>query len=173
MALVRIPEGSYGSVLPALPGDRIVLLDDIQDPGNVGTLVRCAAAFDCSGLLLSAKCADPFGPKAVQASAGALMRPWIRRTDAYLAMVSELKEQGYRLLCADTEGRERMNFAGIGPVIIAFGNEGAGPSADLLRHADDCFTIPMNCSAVESLNVAVSGAIALFTAYSGQGGGRA
>ncbi len=167
IAVVRIPEESYHAVLPENPGNRIVLLDEVQDPGNVGTIIRCAAAFNCSGLLLTAGCADPFGPKAVQASAGALPGPWIRRTDTAVALVAQLRIAGYRLLCADINGNASADFNDAGPVVVALGNEGNGLSEQVKQQADLLFSIPMNCKAVESLNVAVSGAIILFAIAGG------
>ena len=101
IAVVRIPPDCYQTTLPPDPGNRIVLLEDIQDPGNVGTMIRNAAAFGCSGVLLSRQCADPFGPKAVQSSAGAVLVPWIRRGDHYLDAVVALKKKGFRLYGAD------------------------------------------------------------------------
>lgn len=162
IAVVRIPGGSYGAILPENPGNRILLLDDVQDPGNVGTIIRCAAAFDCSGLVLTTGCADPFGPKAVQAAAGALPGPWIRRTDEAVTLVARLRTAGYRLLCADINGDASVDFTDSGPVIVALGNEGNGLSDQVKQQADLLFSIPMNNRAVESLNVAVSGAITLF-----------
>ncbi|MBN1308960.1 MAG: RNA methyltransferase [Chitinispirillaceae bacterium] len=165
IAVVRIPAGTYRTALPADPGDRIVLLEDVQDPGNVGTMLRIAAAFDFSGVLLSRRCADPFSPKAVQSSAGALLVPWIRRGEGYLDAVGVLKRKGYRLYCADTEGAAEVGFAAAKRLVVAFGNEGAGLSDRLLHHADCRFAIPMKRQSVQSLNVAAAGAIALFAAF--------
>jgi RNA methyltransferase, TrmH family len=75
-AVVRVPEDAFSDELPRQTGSRLLLLEGVQDPGNVGTLVRTAAAFDFSGIVLSDKCADPFSPKAVQASAGSIMAVW-------------------------------------------------------------------------------------------------
>jgi TrmH family RNA methyltransferase len=164
IAIIRLPEGSYGITMPELPGNRIVLLENVQDPGNVGTVIRSAAAFGINGILLSRQCADPFAPKAVQASAGAILSPWIRRGEEYLETVSALQRRGYRLFCADVRGEPSVDFGSRAPCIIAFGNEGAGLSEDLLQMADFRFSIPMVPGAVESLNVGVSAAITMFAA---------
>ena len=82
-------------------------------------------------------------------------------------MVDSLRKKGYRLLCADVSGPARVDFSNIGPVIIALGNEGSGISAPVLDRADASFSIPMNHTAVESINVAVSGAITLFSVFRG------
>ena len=72
MAVVRAPSEVYSPRLPSPAGRRILLLEDVQDPGNVGTLIRTAAAFDYSGVILTEKCADPLSPKCVQATAGSV-----------------------------------------------------------------------------------------------------
>ena len=72
MAAVRQPVDIYSDHLPGDAGDRILLLEDIQDPGNAGTLIRTAAAFDFSGVIMTGNCADPLSPKCVQATAGAV-----------------------------------------------------------------------------------------------------
>jgi len=151
-AVLRIPQDVYSSIIP-------------ENPGNVGTIIRTAAAFGFSGVLLSGNSADPFSSKVVQASAGALFVPWIRRHASVIDMVKELQAKGYRLYCAELGGGGMLSPAKDEKVIIVLGNEGAGISAPLLACADVRYTIPMNQRAVESLNVGVAGAISLFTVY--------
>jgi TrmH family RNA methyltransferase len=162
-AVVRIPEGSHGPSLPKNAGDRILLLEGVQDPGNVGALVRSAAAFDYAGIIMSGECADPFGPKSVQASAGSILAVWVRRTEEYLGVAKNLQTNGFSLIAADPRG-ETM---GAGHVrrkhVIMLGNEGAGLSNRLLDCADKKVRIPMNDKKAESLNVAISGAIMMYT----------
>jgi RNA methyltransferase, TrmH family len=165
IAVVRLPADSGGSEIPEHPGSRIILLEDLQDPGNVGTLLRTAAAFGIDGVLMSRQCADPFGPKAVQASAGAVLTPWIRRTDSYLDAVETLQHAGYHLFCTDLHADAAVDFTTATRSIIAFGNEGSGLSEQLLSLADSRFSIPMVPGAVESLNVAVSAAITMFVMF--------
>ena len=80
MAVVRLPRDVYSAELPQDTGTRILLLEDVQDPGNVGTLIRTAAAFGYSGVILTEKCADPLSPKCIQSTAGTVLALWIRRT---------------------------------------------------------------------------------------------
>lgn len=162
-AVVRIPEKSYEGSLPKQAGDRLLLLDGVQDPGNVGALIRTASAFDYGGVIMSEECADPFSPKAIQASAGSIMSVWIRRTDRYRDMAKELKGRGFRLVAADVKGETitpgyRLPL----PCVIMLGSEGSGLSDDLLALADKKVQIPINSCKAESLNVAVSGAILMF-----------
>jgi TrmH family RNA methyltransferase len=129
----------------------IVALDAVQDPGNVGTIVRLAAAFDAAGVLLLPGCADPFGPKAIRASAGAIL---------HVPIASAASLDG-NLFATSMDG------AAVDPpardAILVFGNEGSGVSKEVLARAKR-IAIPMT-NRVESLNVASAAAILLARAY--------
>jgi RNA methyltransferase, TrmH family len=162
-AVVKIPEKSYSDELSSQAGDRILLLEGVQDPGNVGTLIRTAAAFDFNGIILNESCAGPFSPKAVQASAGAVMSVWVRRTDRYLKMAGDLKERNCKLVAADVRGEPlTKGFSLPGLFCLMLGSEGEGLSENLLALADQRIRIPMNDRNVESLNVASAGAIMMY-----------
>ena len=162
-AVVRIPEATYKPALPEKAGERILLLEGVQDPGNVGTLIRTAAAFDYDGVLLSEECADPFSPKALQATAGSVLAVWIRRTAGYGDLTEELKRRGFSLAAADLRGEALSGKGFSSPHVLALGSEGGGLSGRLLALADRKIRIPMNAHKAESLNVAVSGAILMFS----------
>lgn len=134
----------------------VVALDAVQDPGNVGTIVRLAAAFDCAGVAILPGCADPFGPKAIRASAGAILNVNVAEVPA-----RELIESGWPIYGADATG-EPIDPPGSGAIVV-FGNEGAGISPEL-RVATKPIAIRMS-SRVESLNVAASAAILLARSY--------
>jgi len=162
-AVVRIPEGSYESGLPKTAGERILLLEGVQDPGNVGALARTAAAFDYTGIVLSNECADPYSPKAVQASAGSVLAVWIRRTAGYRNLAQALKAKGYSLIATDTGGEPIVPGRPIPRRhVIMLGSEGNGLTEELLGMADKKVRIPINDKKAESLNVAVSGAIVMW-----------
>lgn len=163
LALVRIPKEIYSSELPSEPGNRILLLEHIQDPGNVGTLIRTAAAFDIAGVLLSDQCADPFSPKVVQSTAGSLFSVWLRRTSDYLDCVRRLRDTGYKVYAADVHSSGKVNLQ-CDNQILALGSEGRGLTDSLLGMTDVRFRIPMNSQKAESLNVAVSGGIIMYAA---------
>jgi len=140
-----------------------LFLEDIQDPGNIGTLIRTAAAFRFTGVLLTEKCADPFAPKCVQASAGTVLSLWLRRTAQSFDLVSRLRQQGYALVAAMLEGRtDPAILSGQARLILALGNEGIGLSPAVRQAAQAHFTIPMDRHGSESLNVATSGAICMY-----------
>lgn len=134
----------------------IVVLDAVQDPGNVGTIVRLAAAFDCGGVMLLPGSADVFSQKAIRASVGAILRVAV-----VPATVDDVLALGFPLFAADGNGKP------IDPpahqAAIVFGNEGKGVSDELLRHST-LIRVPMS-DAVESLNVAASAAILLSRSY--------
>jgi TrmH family RNA methyltransferase len=133
-----------------------VALDGVQDPGNGGTIVRLAAAFDAAGVLLLPGCADAFGPKAIRSSAGAILTVPVAPITA-----RELIDAARPLLAADASGKA------VDPpsadAVLVFGNEGAGVSEELLRHATP-IAIPTS-GRVESLNVASSAAILLSRSF--------
>jgi TrmH family RNA methyltransferase len=134
----------------------VVALDAVQDPGNVGTIVRLAAAFDCAGVAILPGCADPFGPKAIRASAGAILNVNVAEVG-----VHTLIESRWPIFGADATG-DAVDPPARGAILV-FGNEGAGISPEL-RVAAKPIAIRMS-SRVESLNVAASAAILLARSY--------
>ncbi len=162
IAVVRPPAEMYWDRMPDSPGTRILLLEDVQDPGNVGALIRTAAAFDYSGVILSGKCADPLSPKCVQASAGTVLSLWIRRTAGYLGLLSTLKQSGYAIVAAELGGSEDLAPLRQDRMVLALGNEASGLSQDMLRAADHRLRIPVIREKAESLNVAACGAICIY-----------
>jgi TrmH family RNA methyltransferase len=162
-AVVHTPPDTYTDRLPPEPGDRILLLEDIQDPGNVGTLIRTAAAFRFTGVILSDKCADPLSPKVVQATAGTVLSVWLRRTDRYLDLAATLRERQYYLLATALDGGEDTAvLSSRSRLVLALGNETAGLSPAIRAAADCRLKIPIAPERAESLNVAACGAICMY-----------
>src|SRR6266849_2508965 len=131
-----------------------VALDGVQDPGNVGTIVRLAAAFDAAGVILLPGCADPYGPKAIRASAGAILNvPIVSMTaDALLAT-------GRPMYVADAAGSTNELPTGV----LVLGSEGQGVSPVLRKRAR---AVAIETSGrVESLNVAAATAIFLWRGF--------
>jgi TrmH family RNA methyltransferase len=139
-----------------------LLLEDIQNPGNVGTLIRTAAAFEFSGVILTVKCADPFAPKVAQAAAGALLSLWLRVTDRYLDLARSLRQAGYALTAAELDGQDGPGALRRDRFVLALGNEAAGISAGLRGIADYHVRVPIARQKAESLNVAVTGGILMY-----------
>ena len=133
-----------------------IALDAVQDPGNVGTIVRLAAAFDAAGVLLLPGCADAYGPKAIRSSAGAILSVPVARLTTH-----ELIDARVPLVATAMHGATDEPPAK--NAVLIFGNEGAGVSEELLRHATP-LAIAMS-GKVESLNVAASAAILLSRSF--------
>jgi RNA methyltransferase, TrmH family len=165
LAVARLPGDTETDRLPSNPGERILVLEDIQDPGNTGTLVRTAAAFGYAGIVLSDKCADPFAPKCVQAAAGTTLSLWLRRTPQYRKVIADLKKSGHTLVAAMLEGEEDFLPLRRQKLLLALGNEAAGISRAVEEMADYRLKIPTGNQA-ESLNVAIAGAICMYLSAS-------
>ncbi len=142
----------------------LVILDRIQDPGNVGTIIRTADAAGCTGVVLTKGCADLFAGKTVRASMGSLFHLPVFEGCNGAELVVTLKNKGITILATSLESSEvyfQSNFNK--PVAIVFGNEGSGVGAEILRIADSRLHIPI-LGGAESLNVAVSAAVILYEA---------
>jgi TrmH family RNA methyltransferase len=165
IAIVRIPDNTYSDRLPPETGDRLLLLENVQDPGNTGTLIRTAVAFGFSGIIMTEKGADPFSSKCVQATAGAGLSLWIRRTGRYLDIAAALKQKGFDLIAADLQGKQDVSvLSQKRRFILALGNEAAGLSDALLDMATARVGIPIARDKIDSLNVAACGAICMYLA---------
>jgi TrmH family RNA methyltransferase len=163
MAVVRLPERIYSDLLPDNPGTRVLLLEDIQDPGNAGTLIRTAAAFDFSVIIMSGKCADPLSPKCVQAASGTTLSISMRRTNGYIELARQLKASGFTIIAADVDGSDAIPIMDRQDrLLLALGNEAAGLSEEILELADYQLAIPIKRDRAESLNVATCGAILMY-----------
>jgi TrmH family RNA methyltransferase len=141
-----------------------VLLDGVQDPGNVGAIVRAAEAAGASGVLTTPGTAEPYGPKALRSSMGSAFRiPIARRaTPAVIARAAEAR--GVRLLAASSgSGTPYTEVDWTRPTILMIGNEGAGLSLAARERASEVVTVPL-AEPVESLNAAVAAGIMLFEA---------
>jgi TrmH family RNA methyltransferase len=141
------------------PRHPFVILDGVQDPGNVGTIARTALAFGAAGLIALPGTVDLTNPKTVRAGMGALFRLPHLLADP-LEVLPWLASHGVALWATTMDGAPLEPGAPEGAVALAFGNEGAGLSASLLEAAARRVGIPI-ASAAESLNVAVAAAILL------------
>ncbi|MFC1950790.1 TrmH family RNA methyltransferase [Chloroflexota bacterium] len=169
VAVVRLPDRVYSGDIPSNTGNRLLLFEDVQDPGNVGTLIRTAAAFDYDGIIITPKCADPFSPKCVQASAGTVLSLWLRVIDDHYQVAAELKQSDYKLIAMDLAGNDDVSALTGDRQILALGNEANGLTSDLLDLADVHIKIPVNWQKAESLNVAACGAICMYVASRNSG----
>jgi TrmH family RNA methyltransferase len=135
-------------------------LDGVQDPGNVGAVVRSAAGLGASAVLLSSDCADPFGPVAVRGSAGSVFRVPVERGVAADDAVARVRDRGGEVWAATAAGRPLEGWRPPEPCLVLVGSEGGGLSAEAAALADGAFTIPLD-NDLDSLNVAVAVGILL------------
>jgi TrmH family RNA methyltransferase len=139
----------------------IVCLENIADPGNLGTIIRNCDWFGVTDIVLSKNCADPFSPKTVRSSMGSIFHVNIYDETELSTFLEEHKKKGYKVLCADTEGEDLYSFQAEGNNIVILASEAHGPSVDILRLSDHRITIPRYGQG-ESLNVASASAVILY-----------
>lgn len=148
---------------PSLPIQTLGLaLETIQDPGNLGTLIRTSVATQVEGLLLNQQCADLESPKVLRASAGAWFHLPQRATDKFVTVLQTYKQQGMQLIATVPDASHtfwQVDYRQ--PTLILIGNEGAGLSQPVLDLADHQVNIPI-APGVESLNAAIAAALLLY-----------
>jgi len=161
-ALVRVKTFAVESVLAIQPALLVITLG-LQDPGNLGTIARCAEAFEATGLLLGERTVSPWNWKAVRASAGSLFRLPIVKIEL-AKMLPGIKAQGVRVLATSSHKGTLISDVDLrGPVAIVIGGEGAGVPKDILAQADEVVVIPQS-EKVESLNAGIAASILLYEA---------
>lgn len=137
----------------------IVAMDDVQDPANVGTIIRTADAAGCGCVVLSDGSADPYAPKAVRASMGSLFHLPVMRT-ALKPYLVNLRTAGYQIVCADLGGQTDFTLDA-DKTCLVIGNEARGISREILMLSDVRVRIPIYGKA-ESLNAAVAAGILIY-----------
>ena len=152
---VRIPEPEVQTPR------RVLLLENLQDPGNVGTVLRTAAALGCDLVALTGECADPYNPKTVRAAMGALFRQRLLELPME-ELPQKLRAWGLPLygaaLASDAVDARTMDLS---RAVVAVGNEGHGLSPELLALCDQKLILPMTPGS-ESLNAAVAASILMW-----------
>ena len=146
---------------------RVLLCDGVSDPGNLGTLMRSALAFGFETLVLTGTCSEPFAPKVVRSSAGAVFALGIAILSAR-KVISWVRAEKMFVVAADTTG-DNSDQLPQGPlnrkrIVLALGSEASGLSQDIRERCDLRLRIP-HAAAVESLNVAVAGSILMKKVY--------
>lgn len=150
--------------LLARPADLLVVLAGIQDPGNLGTILRTARAAGAGGVLLGEGTVDLYNPKVVRASAGSIFRIPVATEVAIPLTLAALASRQYRRIAAVPVGPVSYDEVDMsGPCALVFGNEARGLPSEVVSAVDEVASIPMGAS-TESLNVAISAAVFLFEA---------
>lgn len=148
-----------------LCGGHTLMLESVRDPGNLGTVIRSAAAFGVERVVLSADCADLYHPRTIRAAMGTLFHTRVVIAEDFVGAIRLLAKQGNVYAAALDEGAVRLGEARLGPNdTVIVGNEGHGLSAQALEAATHRLYIPM-ARGVESLNAGVAASVLLWELY--------
>ena len=145
---------------------RYLLLSGLQDPGNVGTILRTAEAFGLDGILYSKDCPDLFGPKLLRSTMGGVFRIPLMECENMVQTIAHLKELGVRVYATalSEEALPIQQADWSAPCAAVIGNEGNGLDPQVIRACSGCVMIPMR-GQVQSLNAAVAASIVLWEMY--------
>jgi TrmH family RNA methyltransferase len=155
-AVARMPRSAH------LRGNAVLALDGVQDPGNVGTIIRAAAWFGIQDMLLGEGTADPFAPKVVRSTQGAIFDVGLEQSADLLKRLTDLRNAGWQIVAAtlDAAAKPVFEFTFPDKAILLLGTEARGIRPELLELAGEQIVIP-RYGVGESLNVALSAAIIL------------
>jgi RNA methyltransferase, TrmH family len=166
-AFVRVKEFSVGDVLERLQVGPVMVVVGLQDPGNLGTILRSAEAFGSAGVVLGEGTVSPFNSKVIRASAGSVFRlpTVVAKAAGGLEKISaELRAQKVRLIATSSHKGTPLDQSQLtGPTAIFIGSEGAGLPRALMAQLDETIVVP-HTTQVESLNAGVAGSIVLYEA---------
>ncbi len=141
--------------------DIIIALDGIQDPGNLGTILRTIDSVGLKQVIVSSKTADAYNPKVVRSTMGAIFRVNIIESNDLLETLKNAKKHKYKIMATSLETEKTIYQTDYHKKIIVIGNEANGISNDILDYADEKIKIPM-LGRTESLNASVATAIILY-----------
>lgn len=166
-ALVRLKEFSLNDVLERMQVGPILVVAGLQDPGNLGTILRSAEAFGSAGALLGEGTVSPFNSKVIRASAGSVFRtPLVisKNREGLEAILVKFRTQGVRTMATSSHKGTSLDQARLtGPTAIFIGSEGSGLPRGLMAQLDETVAIP-HSPQVESLNAGVAASIVLYEA---------
>jgi TrmH family RNA methyltransferase len=164
IAIVKFNEYSLKEILKS-ENNSLILLDRLQDPGNIGTIIRTADAFGIDGVILTKGCVDVYNPKVVRSTMGSLFRVPMVFVDDTIDTLKFLKKEGIKIISSTLDTEEfcydvdfNQNFA------LVVGNEATGISYDIINFSDYNIKIPMS-GETESLNAAVAASIIMYEAF--------
>jgi RNA methyltransferase, TrmH family len=143
-----------------IPGKPLVLLENISDPGNLGTILRSCDWFGIKNIILNKDCADIYNPKVIRSTMGSIFHLNLFQPEDYLSVIRKLKSKGYKILTADTEGTSYKKYKYQAKTILVLASESHGPTKEILKISDEKITIDRIGNA-ESLNVAGAAAVLL------------
>ena len=163
LALAKKPKWEITSLFKLKKN--IIFLENPQDPGNLGMILRSALAFNAGGVCLSEHSVDVFNTKVIRASAGAVFRMPVFITDNINSFYKQAKEYGYKIIATQVNAKKSLEKLKLdSPLIFLFGNEGSGLSIKMVNLSDEIIKIP-HSDKVESLNLGVSVSLILWELF--------
>lgn len=147
--------------IKSLEKPSLLFLDSIQDPGNIGTIIRTGDAFDIDGIILGEGCVDPYNPKVVRSTMGSIFRTPIYLCNNTLDSLMEIKDMGIDIIATSLDGQLLYNKSFKEGFICIIGNESRGVSREVISMAKEKIKIPMPGRA-ESLNAGVAASIIMY-----------
>lgn len=160
LSLLENPEGVSACLKiqnqKEISSDKILLLDHIQDPGNLGTIIRSAEAFSFKDIILLNSCVDIYNEKTIRASMGSIFR--LNFIEVEINDLKDLLDKNYKLVLADMNGKSVDYYKSCDKIILAIGNEANGISKSLKDLSNDFVSIKMD-GKIESLNAAIAASI--------------
>ncbi len=160
LAVIKKKDALIGDIIKS--SNKIVMLESLQDPGNMGTIIRTADAAGMTGIILSKGCVDVYNRKVLRSTMGSIFHLPIHRTDDFIGTIKELKAKGIKVYASHLEGS--INYYDIDEcqnTAVIIGNEANGISDEAAMAADCLIKIPMPGKA-ESLNASVAAGILMY-----------
>jgi RNA methyltransferase, TrmH family len=155
LAIMEMPLQRY---IDETKDEIIVALDNISDPGNVGTIIRTCDWFGIKDIVVSNNSVDIYNPKVIRSTMGSLFHTNIHVSENIYGTLKTFQQSGKKILCADMNGENVYDSPKNEPYVLVFSNEANGPTQKLKEIADSIITIPKFGNA-ESLNVATAAAV--------------
>jgi TrmH family RNA methyltransferase len=166
-ALVRLRDSSVEDILERMQIGPVMVVVGLQDPGNLGTILRSAEAFGSAGVVLGAGTVSPFNTKVIRASAGSIFRlPVVlsKTSGGIEGIIARFRDQAVRMIATSSHKGTPLDQAHLtGPSAVFIGSEGSGLPRNLMAQVDEIVAIP-HSPQVESLNAGVAGSIVLYEA---------
>lgn len=165
LTVMKQPVYEKDSIFAAGDKGLYLVLNEIQDPGNLGTMLRTAEGAGVSGIIMDQGCVDLFNPKVIRSTMGAIFRVPFLVTQDLPALLDEMRGRGITTVAAHLQGKQNYTKESyLGPTAILIGNEGNGLRDEISEKADVKVLIPME-GKLESLNAAVSAALLMYEVH--------
>ncbi len=165
LCVIAIKEASLQDMLKTTDKPLFVLLENLQDPGNLGTIMRTAEGAGVTGVILSKDCVDIYNPKVIRSTMGSIYRVPHFYAEDLCGVIEQIKEKGINVYAAALDSSEIYDtYSYKEPSAFLIGNEGNGLKPETIAAAGKCCYLPME-GQVESLNASVAASILMYEAY--------